>query len=214
MYNEVKDQREALTMHIGLKIKELRKSKLWTQLQLSEISKVSERTIRRLESTGKAESATLLSIIEVLGVTMEELQKAINSEDTNTEESVKPGDLHFLQRIENGRELVRYISNAHQLGYDYHDCNTEEQIEIAQVFLTNVADVMDIWGMVEMDSKFNLENSLTKMIQELEEKDLWVFGDKQVNKEDGWKTAYVEVYSKHNPLIRKIKLDKDLMQKN
>ncbi|MDQ0176457.1 helix-turn-helix domain-containing protein [Bacillus chungangensis] len=61
-------------MHIGNKIKELRNLKLWTQAKLAVITKVSERTVRRLEATGKAESATLLSILNALDTNLQNLK--------------------------------------------------------------------------------------------------------------------------------------------
>lgn len=203
-------------MHIGLKIKELRNLKLWTQAQLAEIAKVSERTVRRLESTGKAESATLLTVLKALDTNLEELENMFNEDDTIKEESKeKFTDVSFLHRIENGRDLVRIISHAHQYGYDYHDCNTEEQIEIAQGFLSVVADVLDLWGMVEIGQRFKLENELSKQIKQLEEDGLWVFGTRQVDKENNnWVTAIVEIYSKDNPSIQKVKLNKNIMQKS
>jgi transcriptional regulator with XRE-family HTH domain len=66
-------------MHIVGKIKLLRKAKLLTQEQLQEISGVSKRTIRRLEATGKAESATLVSILNASGTTLEELERITKS---------------------------------------------------------------------------------------------------------------------------------------
>ncbi|MEC1759850.1 helix-turn-helix domain-containing protein [Schinkia azotoformans] len=202
-------------MHMGLKIKELRRLKLLTQSQLAEISGVSERTIRRLESTGTAESATLQSILKALDINLVELENMFNDDDTLKDETrEKFSDLRFLQRIESGRELVRIIASAHQFGYDYHDCKTDEQIENAQGFLTVVADVLDIWNMVEIGQRFNLENDLTKQIKQLEELGLWVFGDRQVNEENNWNTAIVEIFSKENPMIQKVKFDKNLIQKN
>ncbi len=75
-----------------------------------------------------------------------------------------------------------------------------------------MADVLDIWDMIEIGQRFDLENDLSKLIKELEEIGLWVFGDRQVDN-NNWVTAIVEIYSKDNPLIQKIKFDKDLMQK-
>ena len=202
-------------MHIGLKIKELRKLKLWTQAQLAEISGVSERTVRRLESTGTAESATLLSILNALGTNLKELENMFNADESIKKESKeKYADVRFLKRIENGRELVKIFSNAHQFGYDYHDCHTEEQVELAQTFLSTVADALDIWDMIEISQKFELENELTRQIKQLDDQGLWVFGDRQINKDINWITAIVEIYSKDNPRIQKIKFDKNLVQKN
>lgn len=202
-------------MHIGLKIKELRNLKLWTQAKLGEISGVSERTIRRLEAGENVEKETLLLVLNALGTNLEELENMFSEDNTIKEESKeKFADVSFLHRIETGRELVRIIASAHQYGYDYHDCKTEEQTETAQGFLTVVADVLDIWDMIEIGQRFDLENDLTKQIKELEGHGLWVFGDRQVNKENNWVTAIVEIYSKDNPMIQKVKFDKELLQKN
>jgi transcriptional regulator with XRE-family HTH domain len=194
-------------MHRGAKIKELRKLKLWTQAKLAEVAGVSERTVRRLESTGTAESATLQSILKALGTNLEELESMFNDDESIKKESKKKLDnVRYLQRIENGKELVRILSNAHQLGYDYNDCHTHEQVELAQVFLTTVVDVMDIWNMIEIGQRFELECELTEQIKKLEQIGLWVFGDRVINKDINWITAIVEIYSKDNPLIQKVKI--------
>lgn len=87
---------------------------------------------------------------------------------------------------------------------------------MAQGFLSVVADVLDLWGMVEMEigQKFDLENELSKELMLLEENGLWVFETRQVDiGNDNWTTAIVEIYSKDNPSIQKVKLDKNIMQK-
>lgn len=200
-------------LHIGQKIKELRNLKLWTQEKLAEIASVSERTIRRLEAGENTQKETLLLVLNALGTNLEEIGNLFNDDDTIKEESKeKFTDMRFLKRIEYGRELVRIIASAHQYGYDFHDCKTEDQINKAQEFLAVVADVLDIWDMIEIGQRFDLENDLSKLIKELEEMGLWVFGDRQVDN-NNWITAIVEIYSKDNPLIQKVKFDKDLMQK-
>ncbi|MEK5233841.1 helix-turn-helix transcriptional regulator [Lysinibacillus sp. FSL K6-0232] len=200
-------------MHIGQKIKELRNLKLWTQAKLAEIANVSERTIRRLEAGENTEKETLLLVLEALGTNLEEIGSMFNNDDTIKEESKeKFTDIKFLKRIEYGRELVRIITSAHQFGYDYHDCTTDDQINKAQEFLSIVADVLGIWDMIEIGQRFDLENDLSNLIKELEKMGLWVFGDRQVDN-NNWVTTIVEIYSKDNPLIQKIKLDKDMVQK-
>lgn len=201
-------------MHTGQKIKELRNLKLWTQSKLAEIAGVSERTIRRLEAGENTEKETLLLVLNALDTNLEEIGNMFNDDETIKEESkVKFTDMRFVKRIESGRELVRIIASAHQYGYDYHDCKTEEQIKKAQEFLSVPADVLDIWDMIEIGQGFDLENDLSQLIKELEEIGLWVFGDRQVDN-NNWVTAIVEIYSKDNPLIQKVKFDKDLMQKS
>ncbi|MDQ0232442.1 hypothetical protein [Metabacillus malikii] len=68
--------------------------------------------------------------------------------------------------------------------------------------------------MIEISQRFDLENDLTKQIKQLEEVGLWVFGNRQVNEKNNWITAIVEIYSEDNPVIQKVKFDKDLVQKN
>ncbi|WP_137744592.1 helix-turn-helix domain-containing protein [Robertmurraya siralis] len=199
-------------MHIGNKVKELRNLKLWTQAQLAESAKVSERTVRRLEATGKAESATLLSILNALETNLAELESLFDNEDVLKDEGKqKFADTKFLQRVMNGRELARMISSVHSFGYDYHDCNTEEQIEVVQGFLATVADVIDIWNMIEIGQRFELEIMLNEQIKQLEERGLWIFGLRQVNN-DNWITVVIEIYSKDNPMIQKVKIDQGFMQ--
>lgn len=201
-------------LHLGDGVKLLRQAKLLTQEKLHEMSGVSERTIRRLEATGKAESATLVSILDSLDTTLEELQTLIKDMETKNQSDENLVPMDFLLRIENGKELGRIICNAHQLGYDYHDCKTDEQVEMVQGFLTSVADIMDLMSMiVELSERFELENNLTNMIRELDSKGFWVFALRQEDKQKNWITTIVEVYSKENPMIQKVKLDKKLVPK-
>jgi hypothetical protein len=123
--------------------------------------------------------------------------------------------MEFLQRIENGKDFGKIICNTHQWGYDYHDCKTDEQVKMVQGFLTSVADIMNLYSMiVELGKRFELENTLTNMIRELESKGFWVFALRQEDKQNKWITAIVEVFSKDNPIIQKVKLDKNVVPKN
>lgn len=199
---------------IGLKIKRLRNANLMTQEQLSESSGVSVRTIRRLEAGENVEGATILSILTAFGITLQELENmTLDNESTGEIETNKNEPLQFLQRIENGRDLVRIIADVHQYGFDYHDCDTKEQVEEVQAFLTTVGDVIDIWTMVEIGRQFDLENILNEQIKNLERLNFWVFGLRQFDEDSKWSTAIVQVYSKNNPMIMKTKSDKTLMRK-
>jgi hypothetical protein len=179
------------------------------------MSGVSERTIRRLEATGNAESATLVSILNALGTTLEELQTLINDRKSKDQSDENFVPIDFLLRIENGKELGKIIANAHQLRYDYHDCKSDEHVDMVQGFLTIVADIMDLMSMITvLSERFNLENTLTDMIRELDGNGFWIFALRQEDKMEQWITAIIEVYSKDNPMIQKVKLDKKFVPKN
>lgn len=137
----------------------------------------------------------------------------LDNESTGENETNENEPLQFLQRVENGRDLVRIIADVHQYGFGYHDCETKDQVEEVQAFLTTVGDVIDIWTMVEIGRQFDLENILDEQIKNLERLNFWVFGLRQFDEESKWATAIVQVYSKNNPMIMKTKSDKTLTRK-
>lgn len=186
-----------------------------TQEQLSESSGISVRTIRRLEAGENVEDATILSILTAFGTTLQDLEDMPldkDPTDKNENETKENEPLQFLQRVEGGRDLVRIIANVHQYGFDYNDCETKDQVEEVQAFLTTVGDVIDIWTMVEIGRQFDLENILDEQIKNLARLNFWVFALRQFDEESKWATAIVQVYSKNNPMIMKIKSDKTLMR--
>lgn len=66
----------------------------------------------------------------------------------------------------------------------------------------------------EMGERFHLENTLTEMIGDLDTKGFWFFALRQENKQNNWITAIVEIFSKDNPRIQKVKLDRNVVSKN
>lgn len=194
-------------MNIGKKIQALRDSKLWTQEQLSEMAGVSERTVSRLENGEKIGKFSLQKIMDTLNTSLDSLEAM-----TEKEQPTISADLNISYRINNARELMRLIPDTHIYAYDFHDCITEEQVEVAQNFLTSVGDAIDIWSMLELAERFNLENHLGELMVNLERLDLWVFGSRKVKKND-WATTFIEVYSKDNPLIQKANFSSNLITK-
>lgn len=104
------------------------------------------------------------------------------------------------------------IQNTDIYGYDYYDCISEEQLEVAQNFLTCVLDTIDIWSMLDIAERFSIENFLDEQIKNLERLGLWVFGNRKVNK-NNMATTVIEIYSKDNPLIQKAHLDASFITK-
>lgn len=194
-------------MHIGLKIKALRNDKLLTQAQLAELSGLSTRTIRRLESSENVHNATLLAVLDALDTDLNELEKTFKENSTTENTVAKNSNETLLLRITSGKELSRIIENVHQYGYDYYDCHTERELKIIQEFLTITTDVGDLWGMLELGERFELENELSKQIKLLEANDFWIFGARKTEKAGNVTTAVLVIYSKDNPLIQKINLE-------
>jgi hypothetical protein len=67
-----------------------------------------------------------------LDTTLEELQTMIKDRETSEQTDGNSVPMDFLLMIENGKELGKILFNAHQLGYDYHDCKSDEQVEMVQ----------------------------------------------------------------------------------
>lgn len=201
-------------MNIGEKIKVLRNSKLWTQEQLAEMAGVSERTVSRLENGGKISKFSLQKIMDTLNTSLETMEAMADDNNSNSqnEQPAVPNELNVSYSINNAQELMRLIQDKHMYGYNYHDCITKEQVEVAQNFLTSVGDTIDIWSMLELADRFELENPLAELMEELEKLDLWVFGNRKVNKND-WATTSIEIYGKNNPLIQKAHSTSNLITK-
>lgn len=190
-------------MKTGKKIQRLRNSKLWTQEQLAEKSGVSERTISRLENGETISKDSLQRILHALGVTLEEI--LVDSEES----SEKQDTVNYAARICDAKTLANFVADTHHYGYDYDNHLTDEQIEAAQNFLISVNEVIDIWSMLDIQERFELEKFLEELIHDLEKLDLWIFGDKKVDK-NNWTTTIIKVCSKNNRSIIKMPYDKAL----
>ena len=71
-------------------VKEIRKSRAWSQAHLAEASGVSIRTVQRLEREGKASYDTLLAIAAALDVEVESLTSLVLRPQTSKKGEIRP----------------------------------------------------------------------------------------------------------------------------
>lgn len=119
----------------------------------------------------------------------------------------------FLMRISSGKELLNIVSDAHGYNTDYDELEDREEAEYIGGIIQNFIDIGDISGMVEVYDKVQIGYDLQKLLDELEERGYYVFGEKDsetilphISKTDKWAVATIVIRKKENPEICKINL--------
>ncbi|WET50802.1 HNH endonuclease signature motif containing protein [Chryseobacterium indologenes] len=133
-----------------------------------------------------------------------------NAIHDNDDKAEKP---RFLMRITSGKELLNIISEAHGYVTDYEELNDRDEAEYIGGIIQTFIDFGDICGMVEAYDKVQIGYDLQKLLDELEEKGYYVFGERDPNTilphisgTDKWTVATLVIRKKENPEIYKVNL--------
>jgi transcriptional regulator with XRE-family HTH domain len=114
---------------IAKRIRELREKKSWTQATLAEASKLSERTVRRIEAGGVHPSAeTVLSLAGALEIEALELTALANQE-------LKPQAKSRLTIPRDGLELLNAVSGSHAFKFCPEPTDDEEASHLIRLIL-------------------------------------------------------------------------------
>lgn len=139
------------------------------------------------------------------------IDKAINSD-----KKTRP---KFLTRVTSGKELLNIISNT--LGYrtDYDEVDNEEDAKYIGGVLQELVDYSEISGMVEVGEKVQMGHELKKLLDDLDEKGYYLFGERNVERikyangeTDKWSIMTIVIKKKDSSEI--IKLDLNEIGKN
>ena len=114
----------------------------------------------------------------------------------------------FLYRITTGKQLFEIVSGAHAFSMDYDELNSQDEVDLIGGFFQEVSD-LDIGNELEPGERINYAYNLTQLINELEEKEFYVFGDREqqlieggiINEPSNWYIAHVRVVRKNNKEI-------------
>lgn len=134
------------------------------------------------------------------------IKNAINAQEKNEEPK-------FLSRITSGKDLFNIINEAYGYRTDYDDVQNEDELNLIGGFIQNLVDYGDISGMVEPFDKVKIGLELQKLIDELDEKGYYVFGERGLEpmflnqpKSEKWTVATIIIKKKENPEIIKVDL--------
>lgn len=119
----------------------------------------------------------------------------------------------FLMRITSGKELLNVISEANGYNTDYDELKDRDEAEYIGGIIQTFIDFGDISGMVEAYDKVQIGYDLQILLDELEDKGYYVFGERDPNTIlphisgiDKWTVATLLIRKKENPEIYKVNL--------
>ncbi|GGH27379.1 HNH endonuclease [Sphingobacterium alkalisoli] len=120
----------------------------------------------------------------------------------------------FLSRITSGKDLFNIINEVYGYRTDYDDIKSEEEMNFIGGFIQALIDYGDISGMIEAHDKVRIGYELQKLIDEIENKGYYIFGERGLEpmfshqpKSDKWTVATIIIKRKENPEIIKIDLE-------
>lgn len=119
----------------------------------------------------------------------------------------------FLMRITSGKELLSIINEAHGYNTDYNQLKDRAEAEYIGGIIQTFIDFGDICGMIEAYDKVQIGYDLQILLNELEDKGYYVFGERNPNTmlphisgTDKWTVATLVIRKKENPEIYKVNL--------
>lgn len=120
----------------------------------------------------------------------------------------------FLTRITSGKELLNIISDSHGYRTDYDEVENEEDAKYIGGIFQELTDYGDISGMVEVYDKIQMGLQLNELLNNLEQKGYFLFGERNIEKIkfgngniDNWSIATIVIKNKDSEEIIKVNLN-------
>jgi len=119
----------------------------------------------------------------------------------------------FLTRVTSGKELFNIINDVYGYNTDYDEATNEDEVNFVGYFFQTLVDYGDISSMVEVSDKIKIGFELQELIDELDEKGYYIFGERalepmHVNQPKGekWMVATIILKKKGSSEIFKFNL--------
>lgn len=158
---------------IGSLIREYRNERGWTQEKLAEISRLSARTIQRLEEEDLSSANVLSEISQAFGLTVSQLLAEVRSRGSRT-----PSTVELLPRLASGHALVSVIAGAHMFQPFHDEPENQEEVDILADFLQRVEDLADIWSDLDAGDRVRITHETGLQVFELAASGYSVFGSR------------------------------------
>jgi len=94
----------------------------------------------------------------------------------------KSNEPKFLTRIISGKELLSVISDCYGRRSDFEDVETEEEAEYIGGVLQSISDYGELSGMVEIYDRVKMSLALTEILEDLEKRGYYLFGERNIEK--------------------------------
>ena len=147
--------------------RELRAEKKWTQWQLARISRLSERTIQRIERGGRVGPTAEMALAGALGVDAFVLYEPARRNDVI--------DFIFLKRIASGSSLLCLGEEGVNVGLEI-DPLCESEVELVGDFFERFFFLGAFWNDIDDGERARVCEVFNSKIGELDACGLWLFG--------------------------------------
>jgi transcriptional regulator with XRE-family HTH domain len=157
-------------------VRRFRQERKWTQWQLAQISRLSVRTIQRVESGYRMGVTAELALASAFEIDIPVLHIDDPPNMGNETQPDNAGTFRLLKRVVSGATLLDIIKEE-QVGFDAGDVSAEER-PIVEDFLQHVTAM----GMMRKKARLDKYRKLCQVFQtkldELDARGVWVFGDR------------------------------------
>lgn len=152
------------------------------------------------------------------------VQKGIGSANKAGEKPVEPitisktpdSEPENLFRIETGKELLAFASNAAGMEYDYDEPSDEEELDLITNFCSEVQGLLDYDALFDAADNIRTAFSLSKEIRKIESHHFWVFCGSASRTVSGgimpsapFKVLIIRILRNDNPIIQKIAIEEE-----
>lgn len=157
----------------GENVKRLRLERGWSQEQLAALSGRNVRTIQRVEKSGICDLETRSALAAVFEIEATQLDGTKKIEQAKAPEG---DDFLYYSRLTNGNDIVSVFDGSHMYRFSNEDPRSGEDAEYIGWVVSQIHDYSEVWGDIEPGAKVKATYELGKMLHEMEEKGIWLFG--------------------------------------
>jgi len=146
-------------------VRRLREARKWTQWQLAKISRLSERTIQRVESGGRLGTTAEMALAGAFAIEIPDLYRSDLTETV---------DFMFLRRITSGNLLLDLVERSTDGGWEVDDLHDSE-ISCVREFIESLNVWVLMWKDKEPAERVTARHIFTSTLAQLDSMGLWVF---------------------------------------
>jgi transcriptional regulator with XRE-family HTH domain len=155
------------TCNVTHNVRRLRLERKWSQWQLAKISRLSERTIQRIESGSPPGKTAEMALASAFELQPSDLYRGDSQEQTI--------DFQFLKRVVSADILLGLIDDAGSAQFECGEFGGRDTDLVNEVL-----EGLKLWGMVRKDTsaaeRASVCQILASKLAELNSLGLWVFG--------------------------------------
>jgi transcriptional regulator with XRE-family HTH domain len=159
---------------ISNNVRQLRCERKWTQWQLAQISRLSERTIQRIENGHRMGITAELALAGAFDVDIPALYPSAPSGDSDNRTSDPPKDFRILQRLATGAALLDIIE-VESLRYPAFEAEPRQRQKVDE-FLQHVQAWGTLGRKIESIDRAKVIQIFQTMLDELDACGVYVFG--------------------------------------